>query len=62
MLACISNRDKSGQLSRMVNGTELSVNIHKAMLVHNDLQTHVAVLDQENIDISSKKPPHQLLI
>lgn len=32
------------------------------MLIHNDLQPHVAVLDQENIDIPGKKPPHRLLI
>ena len=32
------------------------------MLIYNHLQTHINVLDLENIDIAGNKPPHQLLI
>ena len=45
MLAYMSTIDRPGQPTRVINGTELSGNIHKAMLVHNDLQPHIAVLD-----------------
>ena len=58
VLACMSTIDRPGRSTRVINSTELLANIRKAMLVHNDLQPHVAVLDQENIDIPVKKRPH----
>lgn len=32
------------------------------MLIYNNLQPHIATLDYEDIDISSKKSPHRLFI
>lgn len=62
MLACINTINRPRQSTRVMNDTKLSANIRKAMLVHNNLQPHVAVLDNKNIDIPGKKRPHQLLI
>lgn len=58
----MSSIDQSERPTRVVDGTELSAKIRNAMLVHNDLQPHLAVLDQENIDIPGKKCPHRSLI
>lgn len=45
VLACIGNIDRSGRSTCVVDGMELSAKIRIAMLVHNDLQPHIAVLD-----------------
>ena len=58
ILVCMSTIDRPKRLIRVVNNTKLSENIRKAMLVYNDLQLYVVVLDQENIDIPSKKPSY----
>lgn len=62
MLACISTINRPAQSTRVVDGIKLSKNICKAMLIHNNLQTHIPVLDQENIDICGKKLSYQSLI
>lgn len=63
VLACMNSIDRSGRPTRVVYGTELSAKIQNAMLIDNDLQSHVAVLDKENIDIpgkNQKKKPVQI--
>lgn len=62
VLACVGDADRPGRDTRVIDGTELSAKIRKAMLDHHDLQPHIAVLDQENIDIPGKKKPHRSLI
>lgn len=55
MLAYMSIINKLRQLTNIVDGIKLLKNIHKAMLVHNNLQLYVVVLDQENINIPNEK-------
>lgn len=62
VLACVGDMERSGRITRVVDGSELSATIRTAMMVHNNLQPTVAVLDQENIDIPGKKRPHRSLI
>lgn len=45
VLAYMSTIDRLGQLTRVVNSTELLGNICKAILVYNNLQIHIAILD-----------------
>lgn len=58
----MSSINRSGRPTRVVDDMELPAKIRNAMLIHNDLQPHVAVLDRENIDIPGKKHPHRSLI
>lgn len=62
VLACVGDMERSGRISRVVDGSDLSAKIRSAMMVHNDLQPAVAVLDQENIDIPREKRPYRSLI
>lgn len=54
--------DKLRQTNRVVDNIELLRNICKAMLVYNNSHLHAAVLNEKNINILSKKPPHKLFI
>ena len=56
VLVCMSTIDRPERPTRVVDCTELSGNICKAMLVHNDLQPHVAVLDEEILIFPVKNP------
>lgn len=58
VLVYISTIDKPRRFMLVVDSTELLRNICKAMLVYNNLQTYIVVLDQENINIDSKKTPY----
>ena len=58
LLACMSTINRPGQPTKFLDSIKLLGNICKAMLVHNNLQLYITILDQENIDIPSKKSPH----
>lgn len=62
VLTCVDNIDRLGRSERVSNNTQLSSNIRNAILKHSHLKSHVAVLDQENIDISSQKRLSRSLI
>lgn len=62
VLAYISRINWLRQLTQVMDSTELSAKIQNAVFIYNNLQPYTAILDQENIDIPSKKRLHKLFI